>query len=150
MSQFDEEDENGNEELTFADLRKAYNKQVKENKALTTELSSFRKDVRKTALTSAIEAAGLNPKIAAFVPSDIDTNGIVEWLSEFGDVFAPTGASGIADQATTEQVPPPDGAQVFNQVANGGTPPNGDDGQLLARIQGAKTKEELDAIIFGT
>ena len=30
---------------------------------------------------------GLNPKIAAFVPKDIEDEGLDAWLEEYGDVF---------------------------------------------------------------
>jgi hypothetical protein len=144
MSQFDDDEFEGNE--NFADLRKAYNALKKVNKGLETELGSFRTDSRKRALTGAIEAAGLNPKIAAFVPTDVDTEGIVEWLKEYGEVFAPAGATPPV-AADAPPVAAPDGAQQFNDVANTGTPPNGDVDQQLALVQGATTLAELDALI---
>lgn len=148
MSQFDDDDDFDGEDGSINSIRKALRAAEKRNKQLESELSSFRTESRKRALQGAIEAKGLNPKIAAFVPSDLSADDVATWLDEYGDVFAPANSAPPADEP---QAPPiPEGADVFSEVASTGAAPTGDEGQLLARITGAKTKAELDTLIFGT
>jgi len=146
MSQFDDDDDYDNEPQDFNSLRRAKRKDEKRIKELESELSSFRSEKRKSALAGAIEAAGLNPKIAAFVPETIDTGSIAEWIAEYGDVFTPASAAPPVPQPDPDDLIP-DGAQQFNEVASAGTPPLGDDGQIRALIEGAKTPEELNRIL---
>lgn len=151
MSQFDDDDDfEDGVDGSINSIRKALRAAEKRAKALETELSSFRSESRKRALQGAIEAKGLNPKIAAFVPADLAADDVATWLDEYGDVFAPAGATAPpspSDEPTG--VVPPEGANIFSEVASSGAAPTGDEGQMLALIRGAKTKAELDTLIFG-
>lgn len=142
MSQFDDDDDfDDNDGDNINAIRKAERAQAKRVKELEKELSSFRAESRKRALQSAIEAKGLNPKIAGLVPADAD---VEVWLEEYGDIF------GAAPTSTSEEPPAPvvpAGADAFSEIASGGVPPTGDEGQLMARIQAAKTPEELNQIL---
>jgi hypothetical protein len=147
MSQFDDDDEDFDTDNINV-VRKAQRAADKRVKELEKELASFRTDARKNALKGAIEAKGLNPKIAAFVPQDIEPSAVEEWLEEYGEVFAPAGVT--APPSDTPPVEIPSGARVFADVTSAGEPPNGDEGQMMALIQGARTKEDLDKILFGS
>lgn len=148
MSQYDDDDDFDLDSGTIADIRKALRAAEKRSKALESELQGFRTDSRKRELSGAIESRGLNPKIAAFIPEGIEPSGIGAWLDEYGDVFAPQGAApAVVDEAPAIEAPT--GARTFSEVASSGTAPNGDEGQLMALIQGASTKEELNKLIFG-
>lgn len=149
MSQYDDDEDFDLDNGTMADLRKALRAAEKRNKAFETELSGFRNDSRKRELSGAIESRGLNPKIAAFVPSDLSASDLGTWLDEYGDVFAPAGVTATDTAVEQPVIEAPTGARVFSEVASSGTAPSGDEGQLMALIQGAKTKEELDKLIFG-
>jgi hypothetical protein len=61
-------------------------------------------------------------------------------------VFAPAGATAALSDAQPD-TPIPDGAATFAEVTSAGAPPNGDEGQLMALIQGAKTPEDLNRIL---
>lgn len=149
MSQFDDDDDfEDGVDGSINSIRKALRAAEKRAKTLEAELSSFRTESRKRALQGAIEAKGLNPKIAAFVPADLAADDVAGWLDEYGDVFAPAGAAPAAQEPQAVIVP--DGADTFSEVASTGAAPTGDEGQLLARISGAKTKAELDTLIFGS
>lgn len=148
MSQFDDDDDfEDGVDGSINSIRKALRAAEKRAKTLEAELSSFRAESRKRALQGAIEAKGLNPKIAAFVPADLAADDVATWLDEYGDVFAPTGAAAAVQEPQAVEVP--DGASTFSEVASTGAAPTGDEGQLMARITGARTKDELDTIIFG-
>jgi hypothetical protein len=145
MSQFDDDDDDfDNDNINV--VRKAQRSAEKRVKELEKELSSFRADARKSTLRSAIEAKGLNPKIAAFVPQDIDPTAVGEWLDEYGEVFAPAGATAPPSDDEPD-TPIPDGAARFAEVTSSGAPPSGDEGQMMALIQGAKTPEDLNKIL---
>lgn len=153
MSQFDDEfeDDYSNGSNALSEARKAAKENARRVKELEAELAQFRTETRKRTLAESIQARGLNPKIAAFVPADVKPDDVGAWLDEYADLFAPSGASQSAEQSGSEPEPAtaPEGAAAFARVASTGTPPNGDEGQLAALIKGAKTKEELDKIIFG-
>ena len=156
MSQFDEDDDD-NGEIDFDgngsinQIRKALRQAEKHNKKLEDELSSFRTDNRKRALQDALRERNLNPKIAAFVPSEILPDAVGGWLDDNADVFGRSADMQSENVPTPEDsgFPEPEGAATFNEMASRGKPPTGDAGDLAQLIAGAKSKEDLDKIIFG-
>ena len=126
-----------------ADLRKQLKKRERELKALQDELSSLRGESRNRAVKEVLDAAGVNPKIAAFIPKDIAPDQIAGWLQEYGDVF------GVQPQTKSEELPDAAIQQKRMEASTStGITPSGDD-DLAARIQNATTRDELDALIFG-
>jgi hypothetical protein len=92
-----------------------------------------------------LQAKGLNPKIAAFIPQDIDTSeeAINNWVNEYGDVF------GI--QTPSEEKPVQKNSEIaaqarINNLVATGTAPDVDE-DAFAKIAGAKTREDLDALL---
>lgn len=154
MSSFDDEfeDDYGNSSTALTEARKAAKENAKRVKELEAELQSFRKESRRRELAESIQSKGLNPKIAAFVPADVDTADIGAWLDEYADVFAPDSAGQSEAQVTDESQPEaeaPAGAAGFAELVNTGSVPSGDEGQIMSLIKGAATKEDLDKLIFG-
>lgn len=146
----DDDDDFGGPTDDFNTLRKADRAKAKRIKELEAELNTYRVEGRKRALAGAIESKGLNPKIAALVPADLGPDEISDWLDEFGDIFAPpSAATAESGEPEPTSTPAPDGADVFSRVASTGSAPVGDEGQLMALIKGAASKEELDRLIFG-
>lgn len=147
MSQFDDDDDfDIDTEGGISQIRKALRAAEKRAKALEQELASFRAESRTRALKGAIEARGLNPKVAGIIPADIED--VNAWLDEYGDIFGAAPAQS-AQATEPDAVPAPEGADTFSQVASTGTAPTGDEGQLMALLQSATTKDELDKLIFG-
>ena len=70
-------------------LRRAERMQSKRVKELEAELSSLRKFQRDANVSKVLTEKGINPKIAAFIPSDMDTSeeSLTSWLEQYGDVF---------------------------------------------------------------
>lgn len=155
MSNYDDDDflddDNGQESGALREVRKAQRAAEKRAKELEARLAEYESKERQRNLASLLEQRGLNPKISAFVPSDVvDEDAIGSWLDEYGDVFGvPTPQQGTAEQQ--EQAPGYDPGlnAAFNDVANGGTPPTGDEAQLLSSIAAAKTPEDLNRLLFG-
>ena len=162
MGLFDDDDDdelndggNGND---VASLRRAYNKSQKQNKELLKQLSDQADSIRTRTVKDVIQAKGLNPKIAAFLPKDIGTDelAITTWLTEFGDVFAPPAASGDAGVKTPppgsegQGALPPDAlaAQQIAAMQAAGIPVNVQDPvQMLAAIAAAKSPEDLSRLL---
>ena len=94
----DEEDFELDSNDAFSQLRKANKQKEKQLKEIQVELSELRKEKRDRTIKETLTSRGVNPKIAAFIPQDIDLTeeSLSTWLSEYGDVF------GIESQSTNQ------------------------------------------------
>lgn len=73
-------------------LRKALKAEQRRSKELETNYSELTKTQKERILKDALASRGVNPKIAAFVPSDIEASedAISAWLDNNSDVFGIT------------------------------------------------------------
>jgi hypothetical protein len=141
---YDDEDDDTTTDVV-GQLRKVNRALEKRAKELEQELDGLKSQTRQRTVKDVLQAKGLNPKIAAFIPQDIDTSeeAINQWVNEYGDVF------GI--QTPSEEKPAqksPDvlaQARINNMVATGTAPDIDED--AFAKIASAKTKEDLDALL---
>lgn len=147
MSQFDDDDDDldFDSDAGINQIRKqlrAANKRLKEQDQ---ELSTLRSERRTVSLKDAIESRNLNPKIAGIIPADVED--VNAWLDEYGDIFGAAPAS----TGPGEQEPPaaPEGAETFSEVAGSGSAPSGDYASLMAQLQSASSKDDLDMIVHG-
>lgn len=88
MPEWDDDEDDDNSNLV-KDLRKQL-KAAKDARAeIEKELSTLRPQVRSNSLKGVLSELGVNPKIAALLPSDLETNkdAVSKWLDEYGDVF---------------------------------------------------------------
>jgi len=142
--EYDDEDDDTTTDVV-GQLRKVNRALEKRAKELEQELSGLKTQTRQRTVKDVLQAKGLNPKIAAFIPQDIDSSeeAITTWVNEYGDVF------GI--QAPTEEKPASKSPEVLaqarinNMVATGTAPDIDED--AFAKIASAKTKEDLDALL---
>lgn len=153
MPMYDDDDDYGDDDVpgdTLTEVRKALRKAQRQNKELSEQLATFQGEARKRTVVEALQERGLSPKIAAFVPSDVEGDGIASWLDEFGDVFSPAGGSSQASPSDGQPLDPAVlEAQRFADTAAQGKAPSGDEAQLAALIAGAKTPADLNQILFG-
>ena len=138
------------------DLVKQLRKQLKEMSAALKErdemLDEYLTRSRTEEIGESLVEMGLSPKIAAFVPDDVeDEDDLVDWLAEYGEVFGvsaeDTEVESIEGQpdADSESI---QAAELMSAVEEGGVDPSV--GQSLeAKIQSASTPEELQAILKG-
>jgi hypothetical protein len=127
-----------------AKLRNALKKAEKREKALMEELAALKGNVRQRSVKDVLEAKGVNPKIAAFIPAGVDApEKIAAWLDEYADVF------GFANQSQESAVQGDATARRIEEVTQTATTPTGGE-DVLARLTSAKSKDELDQLIFGT
>jgi len=129
-----------------ANLRKALKRAEKEKKELSDQLAQIQSDLRSRSVKEVLANKGVPEKVAKFIPGDISTPEAVDaWLTENADVFgfqiagqepAPTSEETQANVAAYQRI------NAASQNAN--TPTRDQD--LAAKIVGAKTVEELNAL----
>ena len=150
MSNYDYEDDDFSVEDTANDLvkqlRKANKQKEKELAELKAEFQNLSKAQRERAIKDALASRGVNSKIAAFIPQDIDPTeeSVSKWLSDYADVF---GYETESNQATPN-VDPAQAKQyqkMTKTVDAGNTPNGGDD--IMRRLLNANSREELDEVI---
>lgn len=142
---YDDDEDNDTTTDVVGQLRKVNRTLEKRAKELEQELAGLKTQTRQRTVKDVLQAKGLNPKIAAFIPQDIDTSeeAINNWVNEYGDVF------GI--QAPTEEKPAEKSpeikaqARINNMVATGTAPDIDED--AFAKIANAKSKEDLDILL---
>jgi hypothetical protein len=149
MSNYDYEDDE--DEVTtesndvVKQLRKANKQKEKELADLKSQFETLNKQQRERTIKDVLEARGVNKKISAFIPQDLDPTeeSLSKWLEDYGDVFGlETTESNqpVVDQATQ------DAYQKMNRVTGQGiTPDSGDD--IYRKLMSATSKEELDEVI---
>lgn len=141
--EYDDDDFETEEANGPANLRKALKRAEREAKQLKDELAALRSESRSRTVKDVLETKGVNSKIAAFIPADVDTpEKIAMWIEEYADVF------GLAQQSTNDNVEVPESARrIQDATANASTPSQDED--MATRLMTAKSKEELDQLIFG-
>ena len=141
---YDDEDDDTSTDVV-AQLRKVNRALEKRAKELEQELSGLKTQTRQRTVKDVLQAKGLNPKIAAFIPQEIDTSeeAINQWVNEYGDVF---GIQTSSEEQPTEKSPEIKAqARINNMVATGTAPDIDED--AFAKIANAKSKEDLDILL---
>ena len=150
MSNYDyEDDDDFTTEDTSNDLvkqlRKASKQKDKELNELRSQFESLSKGQRDRTIKDALASRGINPKIASFIPQDIDPTeeSVSKWLEDYADVF------GIeVSQTQTPNVNPADAAaykRMTNSADSGASPEH--NGDIMQKLMNANSKEELDDVI---
>lgn len=144
---FDFEDEevpqrtvdNGND--LVKKLRKAERAKEKQIRELEAKLAELTNAQRKGVVESFLANKGLNPKVAKFIPSDIEPteSALNQWVEEYGDVF------GLAQ---SEQAQAPDLAALrqIDAVTQGAVTPDKIENMLL-RLDQASSQDEIIRMI---
>ena len=148
MSNYDYEDDDFDSDSgdLVKQLRKANKQKEKELAELKAQYESLAKSNRERAIKDALASRGVNSKIAAFIPQDIDPTeeSVSKWLEDYADVF------GI-QQAEAQAAPNVDPKQaaayqrMTNAVEQGATPEF--QAEIHHKLVNANSREELDEII---
>ena len=149
MSNYDYEDEDDFDTNDSSDLvkqlRKAAKQKDKELAELRSQFDGLSKAQRERTIKDALERRGVNQKISAFIPQDIDPTeeSVSKWLEDYADVF------GIElGQNQRTNVDPADIAAYKKMTGTtdvAQSPERGAD--VMSRLMNANSKEELDDII---
>ena len=143
---FDLEDEAQPDPNGPANLRKALRRAEKEKKELAEQLSKIQSDLRERSVKEVLESKGVPSKVAKFIPSDVSTpEQIDSWLSENADVFGFQSSQSAAKEENPEITANRENAQRISNATNTAVSPAMDQ-DLLSKLQGAKTIEELNAL----
>lgn len=121
-------------------VRRAERAKDKQLKEALAELESLRKFQRESTISQVLAEKGVNPKVARFIPSDIDlsSDGISNWLSENGDLF------GVAApvQQSAEQGEDLAALRQIDAVTSGAISPD-DVNDAFSVMNNASSAEEL-------
>lgn len=124
-------------------LRKVNRTLEKRLKELEQEATTLKTQTRQRTVKDVLSAKGINPKVAAFIPQDIDTTeeAVTAWLTEYGDVFGvqPPADEKVKDVSNAAQ-------RRIQDVMQTGTPP-GVDEDALAKILNATSAADLSSIL---
>jgi hypothetical protein len=145
--EYDDEDDYTEESTDVVkQLRKVNRTLEKRAKELEQELGSYRSQVRQSTVKNVLTAKGINPKVAAFIPQDIETSeeSISQWLNEYGDVFGVNQAE-AKSQPSQPQADLSAQARMNNVVSNAQPPAVDEDS--MAKILNAKSASELNDIL---
>jgi hypothetical protein len=126
-------------------LRKDLKQAQKRNKELEGSLGELSKSQRERIIKDAFASKGVNPKIASFVPQDIDASeeAINAWLDNYADVF---GIKIEEKQAVSQQ--DIQSMQRMNNALTGAEAPAASD-DLANRIANAGSEDEILSILSG-
>lgn len=146
---FDEEPQR-RENNALRELRKANRAKDKQIKELMEQLTTINKSVREQSVKEVLTSKGINPKVAALIPSDVKSpEEVTNWLDEFGDVFG-IHQQGEEDLAQNQQVDPAlEGLRRISSMQNSGQPFTNDADQIASLIANAQDPAELNEILFG-
>jgi len=138
-----DDDNTATETDLLKQLRRLEKEQSKKIKELEQQLTGYKVKERESTVQSVLESMGVNPKIARFIPQDIEVNSetVENWVKENADVFGIT---------LEKQEVPQDLAtlrQIDTIAASGQTPIGMDD--MMLRIDQATDASEILAMING-
>ena len=139
-------DEDNEPQDVVKQLRKVNRTLEKRLKELEVESTTLKNQTRQRTVKDVLTAKGVNPKVAAFIPQDIEITeeAVSNWLNEYGDVF---GVKQEPQEGESQAQNPALQAQKrINEVVSTGTPP-GVDEDSLSKILNAKSASELSAIL---
>jgi hypothetical protein len=150
MSNYDYEDDDFSFEDSGNDLVKQLRKQLKAKEKELSEkesaLMNLSKAQRERAIKDTLASRGVNGKIAAFIPQDIDPTeeSVSKWLEDYADVFGIE----INQTQATPNVDPAQAAaykRMTNAVESGASPEHNDN--IMQKLMNANSREELDEVI---
>lgn len=143
---YDDDDDFETEEAQGpANLRKALKKAEREAKAMREELEALRSQQRQQSVKSVLEQKGVNPKIAALLPKDVDSPEKIDaWLSEYSDVFSALNTQSDDIEDPNREI----NQRIDRTISTASTPAREED--MMSRLTSVKNKEELDQLIFGS
>ena len=140
---FDSEPQVQDDSALIKQLRKTLRAKEAELKKFESELGELRTVQRMNTIKSVLSEKGVSPKVAKFIPSDIDATpeAIDAWVNENADVFGIQVPSDQpkADLATLRQ--------IDMVTANALTPDKEQD--MYLRLDQAQSADEIINMIYG-
>jgi len=125
-------------------LRKALKAEQRRAKELETNLGELSKAQKERILKDVFTSRGVNAKIAAFVPNDIEASeeAISSWIDQYADVF------GIQQDAPKVSEQDIASMQRMNNVLTNAEAPGASD-DIANRLANASSEDEILTILSG-
>lgn len=160
----DDDDEAGQEDQRQSSVKSLRNqlKQVlADNKQLKADNEKLTSDVRKSNISTFFQTKGINPKLAKYVPVDIDPTeeALTKWVTDDGELFnikltppaekpaeSPTGETGTTGTPEVPESVSDGWSQITNSTAN--ALPAGKEEDLMAQISSASDMDALQKVLF--
>jgi hypothetical protein len=146
----DEEDDDvqDSRQPSDTDLLKQLRKELKTKSKMLSEmesqLSTIKSEQRQTTIKSVLESKGVSPKIAKFIPQDLEPSAeaVDSWIMENADIF------GLTVQTPSEEQGPDLATlrQIDTVTANAQSPAGMED--LFLRINEAESLEDITNLIY--
>lgn len=126
-------------------LRKAERAKEKRIRELEDELGSLRSAQRENLIKNVLSEKGVNPKIAAFIPSTLETSpeALSAWIEEYADVF---GVKTAVDTDTKQQSQDLAALRQIDAVTSGALSPDRQEDMFLRLNQAGSAEEIIDMI----
>jgi hypothetical protein len=142
---YDDDEDNDTTTDVVGQLRKVNRTLEKRAKELEQELAGLKTQTRQRTVKDVLQVKGLNPKIAALIPQDIEPSdeALMKWIEDYGDVF---GIQTPTEEKPAEKSPEIKAQARINNIVATGTAPDIDE-DAFAKIASAKTKEDLDILL---
>ena len=133
---YDDAPQRGSSDDVLKKVRRAERAKDKQLKELQAELESLRKFQREATISQVLAEKGVNPKVAKFIPADIEmsSDSISNWLTDNGELFgvaAPTQQSAVnnedyaalrqIDAVTSGAISPDDVNDAYSIMNNAGS-----------------------------
>lgn len=143
----DDFDEDFEPQDVVKQLRRVNKTLEKRLKELEVEATTLKNQTRQRTVKDVLTAKGINPKVAAFIPQDLDASeeAVNNWLNEYGDVFG-VNQDTTNGESQASKDPALQAQKRINDVVSTGTPP-GVDEDSMAKILNAKSAAELSALL---
>jgi hypothetical protein len=128
-------------------LRGQLEQALADKKALEAEVAELRGKARQTEVSNVLTAKGVNPKVAKFIPTDVEgEEGISKWLEENADLFGATSQDDDTQQQDAGIAPEvkESASRLQNLGSSAQSPSKLDD--IEARMASAQTSEELQEL----
>lgn len=139
-------DEDG-QESSGKGLRGQLEQALADKKALEAEVAELRGKARQTEVSNVLTAKGVNPKVAKFIPADVEgEEGISKWLEENADLFGATPQDDDTQQQDAGIAPEvkESASRLQNLGSSAQSPSKLAD--IEARMASAQTSEELQEL----
>jgi hypothetical protein len=130
---YDDAPQRGSSDDVLKKVRRAERAKDKQLKELQAELEGLRRFQREATISQVLAEKGVNPKVAKFIPADIEmsSDSISNWLTDNGELFgvaAPVQQSAVdmndinalrqIDAVTSGAISPDDVNDAFNIMNN--------------------------------
>lgn len=126
-------------------VRRAERAKDKQLKELQAELEGLRKFQREATVSKVLQEKGINPKIAALIPAELEPTqeALNSWLEQYGDVF------GVVPQQSQPQINANDLAALrqIDAATSGAISPD-DVNDSFSLINNAQSREELLEFLY--